>query len=107
MQRKTQRFLPFAVSTYWKLCQYTYTGNVYHLHIVGKHMTKSHNETVFAHTKYQLKLKAFLHNTPINKTLFDENLQPPSWTCWMPLSRMKSIQDLSLLTDDPPDDRRR
>ena len=27
--------------------------NVYHLHNVGKYMTKSHNETVFAHTKYQ------------------------------------------------------
>ena len=28
MQRKTQRFLPFAVSTYWKLCQYTYTTSI-------------------------------------------------------------------------------
>ena len=35
MQRKTQRFLPFAVSTYWKLCQYTYTTSITYITSLG------------------------------------------------------------------------
>ena len=35
MQRKTQRFLPFAVSTYWKLCQYTYTTSITYISSVS------------------------------------------------------------------------